>query len=115
MSKAGSRTKGLRCQVWRRSPYDWEKSGPVSPQRKISDLCDSVVVIGDGIPESDEPTEDSPAMYYVARELWGKPRPYVTPIEGAMPQFGGNYVFSSAKGFPFDYPVPIHDRYERRS
>lgn len=80
---------------------------------------DKFVLIGDGLPEIFEPSEDSPPLYLIRRKFPAKDgsgmRDYLhastTPSQSGM--FGGNFVYSSDSRFPNDYPISVHDRFER--
>ena len=39
-------------------------------------------------------------------------RPLKESEEGKWLMFGGTYVKTTDSRFPFDYPLPLHDRYE---
>lgn len=63
-----------------------------------------------------------PQVKIVERRFFGGVKPYLTAYvygpngelldgpKGAM--FGGCFVYSSDSRFPYDYPVPLHDRFE---
>lgn len=78
-----------------------------------------VVVVGDGIPEMFESSEDAPAVIIVHREVGGKKYIHAEPANKYGPRpyymFGGTFIFSSDSRFRElinDYPVPLHDRTE---
>lgn len=76
-----------------------------------------VVVVGDGIPEMFEASEDAPAVVVVHKEIDGKKYIHAEPENKYRVQpwyaFGGTFIFSSDSRFRElinDYPVPLHDR-----
>lgn len=66
--------KGLRCEVYRPADGNPCTSGPSARYAYL-------VLVGEGIPESDEASEDCPAVRYVPRQISGKPAPYVKPVD----------------------------------
>ena len=40
--------------------------------------------------------------------------PMAVPMgETGYPMFGGHWVYTSDSRFPFEHPIPVHDRYEK--
>ena len=84
------------------------------------------ILIGDGIPEIFEPSEDAPALYLEVRSTsFGKGHLYldhqgnthkviVSPneVENRSGMFGGNFIHSSDSRFPFTAPIRVFDRFE---
>ena len=63
-----------------------------------------------------EGTEENTVMMK-RKVVGGEDYFYVVPAveperHGNGPMFGGNFCYSSDSRFPFNYPLPIHDRYE---
>jgi hypothetical protein len=80
-----------------------------------------VVLVGEGIPEIFEATEDMPAVVLVKRELWSdrlrahRIYYHVEPAEThgqAWHMAGGHFIYDSDSRFPCDYPISVHDRIE---
>lgn len=84
----------------------------------ISSRCSQVVLVGEGIPEIFEPSEDAPAVKLVKRILFcTKEYIHCEPVESTRRgnvgyMAGGTFVYSSDSRFPSDYPIPLHDRQE---
>lgn len=83
----------------------------------ISSKYDSVVLIDADVDAPFEPSEDSPAVKITRRLIGGLEYIYAEPVErcpaghvGYMA--GGCYIITSDRRFPFDYPIPLHDRTE---
>lgn len=103
--------KGLRVEIYKPHYGDCSNNG-------ITARCKYITLIGPGIVELDEPTEDAPACKIVLREfICGKKVDYmhIEPIErptGAGWMFGGCIGCTSDSRFPSKYPLKIHDRQE---
>lgn len=57
-----------------------------------------------------EPDENTPALKIVKRFLSGRDYFHAEPAEKGFYAFGGSFVYTSDSRFPFDYPLPLHDR-----
>lgn len=89
----------------------------------ISEKCNEVTLIGDGIPEMYEPTPDKPAVR-LERGAYNsiKAVPVDRPANSAGPMAGGAFIgcsdsrFSAAVkkllGYDFYGAVSLHDRFE---
>lgn len=102
------KTKGLLVNVYRWTLGDCTADG-------ISSKKDSLILVGEGIPEIFEGDETN-TVKLVRRNLYSGEYLHVEPIEQPAgmngPQFGGSFVYSSDSRFPSDYPIGIHDRFE---
>ena len=108
--------KGLMVSVLRAADLDGCDCtlGGVSSKHK------HLILVGPGIPEIFEASDDMPAVRLVSRDLWssrlGARRPYlhVEPVatQGKWHMMGGNFITSCDSRFPSDYPIPVHDRIE---
>ena len=81
----------------------------------ISSRVKSVILVGPGIPEVFDSDEKTPAVVVRERVVFGKR--YYRAVEAAKADdaaemFGGCWVYTSDSRFPFDYPIPLHDRFE---
>lgn len=83
----------------------------------ISSKHNRFLLVGEGVPEIFEESEDMPTMKLVRRSLFGRVYLHIEPIErpangcvGWMA--GGNFAYSCDSRFPNDYPISIHDRCE---
>lgn len=103
--------KGLIINVYRSSMPDCTMNGISSNHKELT-------LIGTGIAQIFEPTEDRPAVAMVTRVIGGREYSHLVPCdENAKPlpgwyMFGGNYAKTSDSRFPNAYPLPIHDRKE---
>lgn len=83
----------------------------------MSSRCKIATLVGKGIDEVFEVSDDAPAVHIVERSIYGKPYLTAYPIESCPSNktgysFGGVFIFSSDSRFPADYPIPLHDRTE---
>lgn len=103
--------KGLLCSVYKNPLYKGCSNGGISSK------VDHVVLIGPGVPEIFEPTDDCPAVKLVRRNIGGKEYLHAEPIEEGKetligPMAGGSYIYTVDSRFPNLYPISLHDRYE---
>lgn len=107
--------KGLLVWIYRNA-----EGGDCTNGGMSSNYC-RAILIGEGIPEIFEPTEETPALVLVRRALFSSRLNarhiyfHCEPLETygkALHMFGGNYIADSDSRFPCDYPIPIHDRIE---
>ncbi len=74
------------------------------------------ILVGDGVPEIFEPSDDCPAL--VLKKKWaGTPKEYLYAVPAVVPEnawvtFGGNFIYTSDGRLPNRYPIPVHDRIE---
>jgi hypothetical protein len=83
----------------------------------ISSTVKQLTVIGEGIPQMYEPSEDAPGVKLVRRKICGNPYIHCEPLDrptGSGWMMGGNFIYScdSRFGEVNNYPIPIHDRQE---
>jgi hypothetical protein len=114
------KTKGLTCSIL--EPKDIGNCSNYG----ISSKCESVTLLGilrlDGSFEQAadifEPTELSPGVIIEERRPCGKLYYSAFPCDNngeKLPGWfmaGGCFIKTSDSRFPFDYPVPLHDRQE---
>jgi hypothetical protein len=104
--------KGLVCSVFKNPLYKGCSNGGISSR------VDQVVLIGPGVPEIFEPTDDCPAVKLVRRDIGSKEYLHAESIEEwerenlIGPMAGGSYIYTSDSRFPNPYPISLHDRYE---
>lgn len=57
-------------------------------------------------------TEDknTPAIKIIKRFINGRDYFHAEPAEKGFYAFGGSFLYTSDSRFPFDYPLPLHDR-----
>ena len=101
--------KGLLCSI-----LEDKRIGNCS-NNGISNRFDQVILVGAGIAEIFEPSEDCPAVKLIRRNIGGEYLS-VEPIdrdESKTPYMaGGAFIYSSDSRFPSSYPIPLHDRQE---
>ena len=95
--------KGLIAEVFRSSRLGDATLGGVSSNH------DSLTIVGEGIAEIFEVTEERPAVKI--EKYCGRLRAVPVGKEG-WPMFGGNFIYTSDGRFPSQYPIPVHDRFE---
>lgn len=111
-------TKGLMVDVLTHKPY--LKQNVDCSANGISSKNDTLILIDEEnenfckVFEGDETN----TVKIVRREIGGRKYIHCTPITERPkncngPMFGGNFIYSSDSRFPNDYPIPIHDRYEK--
>lgn len=83
-----------------------------STRNGITHRHDKLILVGDGIPEIFNTTNDAPAIYLERRERFNDmiARPSLT--DGKHYMFGGNFIYSSDSRFPSSQPIKVHDRWE---
>lgn len=102
--------KGLRCDIYK-SEYKCALN-VISYEKK------QVTLVGEGIPEIHEASEDAPAVLLIVENKAGsKQTPRVKPIidggENLWFMFGGNFIYTHDSRFPFDHPIKLFDLYEK--
>lgn len=98
--------KGLICDIFRPA-YGGSSNGG------ISEFANRVTLVGTGIPEIFEVSDDAPAVWIDERAGHRHVRPVAKEPSGHVgPMFGGTFIYTSDSRFPADYPLPLHDRYE---
>ena len=107
--------KGLLCSIFE------DKDGHNCSNNGISARCKQVIVVGPGIPEIFEASEDCPAVKLVRRNLFGKEYVHAEPVdqpEGLVgPMAGGAFIYSCDSRFRKlnEYPISLHDRFETQA
>jgi hypothetical protein len=108
--------KGLRVYIYDTPAFSNSSNGGISSRVKAATLVEF-----DGHPVEGpfSPGRDAPAIKIVKRMIGGGYL-HAEPLErgeGAGPMMGGAFVYSSDSRFRelAAYPVPLHDRWERRS
>ena len=59
--------------------------------------------------------DSAPAVRIVKRFLSGRDYFHAEPVTDNKKQwfmFGGTFIYTSDSRFPYDYPIPLHDRVE---
>jgi hypothetical protein len=100
--------KGMRAQIYRHGIHDTSNGG-------LSSRVAEVTVVGPGIPQLVEPTDDAPAVELGDAGLLGNTvaRPRANPPAGSTPWMsGGAFIFSNDSRFPYGDPIRLHDRSE---
>ena len=74
---------------------------------------DSAVLLLQAPGDDFVPSPNSPTLELRPRRMSKIPMavPYGTPA-GVYPMFGGHWVYTSDSRFPFEHPIPVHDRFE---
>jgi hypothetical protein len=77
------------------------------------------VLIGEGIDEITEASDDTPALCFVRRKIGNHQADYAVPMGVltdpslyAGPMMGGNFVYTCDSRMPGRHPLPVHDRFE---
>lgn len=104
-----TRPKGMLVDIYR-------DGGPDCTNNGLSSRHDTVLLIGEGVPEIFEAKDGDAVVELVRWSPCGKEVVHVRPA-GALNKdrhfmFGGNFIYSSDSRFPNQYPIPIHDRFE---
>lgn len=101
--------QGLTLSIYRDADgYDATNGGQSSQVQNIT-VCDFSGPF--------EPSESAPEFKLIRRNIGGREYCHLEPAQ-PCPQgmigymFGGNFAYTSDSRFPFDYPLPIHDRAE---
>lgn len=101
--------KGLIASIYRYGENDSSNGG-------LSSKVDKVVIVGEGIPEIFEATEEMPAVIIEKRRFGFRETDYLSArpveLEGKHTMAGGTFIYSHDSRFPADYPIPLHDRVE---
>lgn len=103
--------KGLIVNIYKHSNGDSSNGG-------ISSRCDQAVLVGPGIPEIFEASDNMPAVKLVTRHI-GRSYIHAEPVDACPSNrtgymAGGCYIHSSdsrVRRF-IEYPVSLHDRTE---
>lgn len=94
--------KGLICSILKR------KNFPDCSLNGISNQYNEVLLIGSGVPEIFEPNGrpvvkiENHYRHYMRAVQFGR--------NSNMFAMGGCFIWTSDSRFPFDYPIPLHDR-----
>ena len=85
----------------------------------LTSKFDQFILTGEGIKGPFEPSERTPELKLVRRNIYGKEYIHAEPVDrpdsgnvGYMA--GGNFIYTSDSRFP-TYPVSVHDRQETQS
>ena len=109
--------KGMRVSVYRNAQFGDATNGGITSQ------FTQVVLVGEGIPENTEPTDDCPALLLKKKDYYGeylyaepaeeRPR-FAGTLKGPWYMAGGNFVYSTDSRFRkvCKYPIAVHDRTE---
>lgn len=102
--------KGLIVEIYKPSHGDSSNGG-------LSSKCGKALLVGKGIPEIFDASDDCPAVEIVERIVCGDTYLTAYPVKEApqhqtLYMFGGCFIYTSDSRFPATYPVPLHDRSE---
>lgn len=102
--------KGLRADIILPARGDSSNGG-------LSSKVTEVTVVGPGVPEIFEPSEDAPAVEIVTEYPVGRPMLRAYPLDrekGEWFMFGGGFIYTSDSRFSRLYggPVKLFDRTE---
>lgn len=109
--------QGLIVEIFKAAGY-----GSCDGKANFSSRVDKVTLLSSAdfpdVPEIFPVTDDAPAVVMVKRQVCGGEYLTAYPADedgnpdddGRM--FGGCYIKTCDSRFPFDYPVPLHDRTE---
>ena len=87
----------------------------------ISSHHSKFILVGDGVAEIFEPSDDTPAIRLIKRKVMGREFWIAAPMDaefengraaGSPYMFGGNFLYCSDSRFPSDAPIKIFDRKE---
>lgn len=103
--------KGFHVDVYRMADGTDCTLGGVTSQ------ATSLTLIGPGVPEHYEPTEDRPGVRLIRRTIGGREYISAVPLDvtgdgTGQYMFGGNYIAccDSRIRAICPYPIPVHDR-----
>lgn len=111
--------KGLMVSVYRNAEFGM--FGGDTTNGGISSKHESLILVGDGVPEIFPSTEDTPAIRLIKRKVMGMEFWIAAPMDaefengraaGSPYMFGGNFLYCSDSRFPSDAPIKIFDRKE---
>lgn len=106
------KAKGLIISVYR------DADGSDCSNNGISARYNRLTLVGAGIPEIFEVSDDAPAVTLITRVIGGEVYKHLQPCDVTgkpLPgwwMFGGNFAKTSDSRFPHSYPLGIHDRQE---
>lgn len=111
--------KGLLVSVYRKASggmFDGDTTNG-----GISSKHSNLILVGDGVAEVFEATDNTPAIRLIKRIVFGKEFWIAAPLDaefrpglsaGSPYMFGGNFLYRSDSRFPSDAPIKIFDRKE---
>ena len=104
--------KGLIVEIYKNPMFKGCSNGGISGK------VESVTIVGDGIPEIFEASDDCPAVKIVRRNIFNGEYVHAEPIEEPTEvgwMAGGAFIYSSDSRFRQhinQYPISLHDRQE---
>lgn len=115
--------KGLLCSILENKSIGNCSANGISSKVSKVVLCDPPAALADlgyvitGVPKIFAPTEDAPAVYIRKRVVFNKTYFHAVPADKVdqtkhWMMMGGCFITTSDSRFPFDYPIPLHDREE---
>lgn len=103
--------KALPVNVYRSGLSDSTANG-------LTKYKDSLMFLFDNLQSPFETKEGEDYLVLVNKKIMGREISYAVPKsildEGIHSMFGGNFIYTSDSRFPFDHPIKVHDRVERR-
>lgn len=103
--------------------FIYKHEGHSCDNGNFSSKFDKVIILPSSmfpkIPEIFSVMKDCPAVMIFSRRLFSNEPDYLTayPVDAdgvadTNCMFGGTYIMTSDSRFPFNYPIPLHDRKE---
>jgi hypothetical protein len=110
----GEMRNGLICYVYKTPELNGCALGGISERHNC------VLLVGDGVDgpfdEQNARATGMPVVVLVRREhlaTGGGPYFHAIPDGATGTMMGGAFIYSIDARFPFDYPLPLHDRIDR--
>ena len=114
--------KGLNCSIFQDKMFGNCSNGGLSEACRTVTLLDVQYLNGraSNVPRSSKPDGSAPPVIIVERLLSSRDETYFTAYPCSWygeqlvgpSMMGGCFIYSCDSRFPFDYPVPLHDREE---
>ena len=103
--------KGLRCSILLNATYGDCSNGGISSRVK------NVILVGDGIPEIAQASDDYPAVVIDSVKIGAKTHFFAVPKElhdqkTVWTMASAAFIWTTDSRFPFEYPISLHDRVE---
>lgn len=105
--------KGLICDIYQNPMGNFSNSGISSRVSKVTLVGEDAN--GNPIEGPFEPSPCAPAVYLVVRKVGKREHVFARPLElsdSVWSMMGGCFIYSCDARFPFQFPIPLHDRVE---